>query len=189
MKKRGCIALISLAVLVLIVVVIASQPSDSEPQVRTATPELAQAAPTQASPAPTKPQATETPKPRLGDVVEQYGYSLAAVAVEDPAKPGMFASVEDGEKVVAIEIIVGNISGEKIGVNPLNASLVDDEGYVYEVELGGRDGDQIDVADVNPGEKVRGWVAFVIPENATPTSIKYSVDVFSTKVLQTGVLE
>ena len=184
--RRGCIIFVSLAVLVLIVVVIASQPSDGEPQIRTATSPPVQAQVSQKEDTPT-PVLTAKSQSRLGDVVEQYGYSLAAVKVEDPAKPGRLTELESGEKVVAVEIVVGNVSGEPLSVNPLYAELVDEEGFVYEVELAGRDGGQIGVTDLNPGEKARGWVAFIIPEEATPASVKYSLGLFSDDFLQVGV--
>jgi hypothetical protein len=70
----------------------------------------------------------------------------------------------------------------------LYAILVDSNGFVYQPELAGRDG-QLDTVDLNAGEKAKGWVAFEVPENATPASIKYSVEMFSNKLLQVGVIE
>lgn len=139
--------------------------------------------------------ATSTPVPQvqlshLGDVIEQYGYSLSAVTVEDPTTPSGYYSrqygLEEGKKLIAVEIIVGNISGEMLSINPLNATLVDSEGFIYEPELAGRDG-QLGLFDLNAGEKAKGWVAFKIPEGATPASIKYEVEGFSGKFLQVGL--
>jgi hypothetical protein len=132
---------------------------------------------------------TNTPEPQplyLGDIVEQYGYLLSAVTVEDPTTPGMFYEPESGKKLVAVEIVVGNVSGETLSVNPLNATLLDSEGFTYEPELAGREG-QIVTIDLNPGEKARGWIAFEVPEEATIASIKYAVETFGSKVLQTSL--
>jgi hypothetical protein len=128
------------------------------------------------------------PHSRRGDVVEQYGYSLSAIATEDPTTPGMFYEAQAGCKLVAVEIVVGNVSGETLGVNPLKAALVDSGGFVYHPELAGRDG-QIATVDLNAGEKARGWVAFSIPQDATPASIKYTVQMFSNRFLQTGLTD
>ena len=99
----------------------------------------------------------------------------------------MLYTPKEGYKLVAVEIILGNVSGsEPLGVNPMNAYLIDNKGFVYTVELGGRD-DQIDTIDLATGEKVKGWVAFTIPEGAIPTSVKYSVEYFSDNFLQTGL--
>jgi hypothetical protein len=133
------------------------------------------------------PSTPGNPLPKLGDVVENFGYSLSAVTVEDPATPGMFYKPKQGYKLVAVEIIVGNVSGsEALNVNPLYAYLVDSNGFVYSAELGGRDG-QIDTGELGTGEKAKGWVSFTIPENATPASIKYSTKPFVGNDLQTGV--
>jgi len=122
---------------------------------------------------------TESPPAEtyLGDTIEADGYALSAVSVADPAKPGMFYQAEAGKKLVAVEIIVSNISGDSLSVNPLNAVLLDTEGFTYQVELAGVD-DQLATTNINPGEKVRGWVAFKIPEAAVPAKIKYTVGFF-----------
>ena len=128
------------------------------------------------------------PQAKLGDSYENFGYSLTAFSVEDPATPGMFYDPKVGYKLVAVDIAIGNESGEYLSVNPLDARLVDSNGYVYTPELGGRD-DQIATIDIGPGEKTRGWVAFTIQENASPYIIKYQVDMFTFNYLQTGVTE
>lgn len=124
----------------------------------------------------------------LGDLIESEGYSLVAETVEDPASPGMLYTPTEGAKLVAIQIVVGNVSGEVVTVNSLNATLVDTDGYLYTAELGGRD-EQIDLIDLNPGERARGWVSFEIPEDATPESIIYLVTGFPIVELQTGLSE
>jgi hypothetical protein len=127
---------------------------------------------------------TEEPKPRpaetyLGDVVEAHGMLLAALTVEDPTTPGMLYEATEGKKLVAVEIIVGNLSDEPLSVNPLNATLLDSEGFVYEPELGGREGGlQLTALALSYGEKVRGWIAFELPDGAIAASIKLAVSIF-----------
>lgn len=169
------------------------------PVVKTATPVAAQpaatSAPTEQAPAATPepttpPEPTETPEPtatleptaapaELGDVAEKDGYFLCALTVEDPTTPGLFYEAEAGKRLVAVEVVVGNVSGEMITTNPLNATLIDADGFKYVPELAGRDG-QLAMVSLNPGEKVRGWIAFEVPEQAALASIKYDS-------LQTGV--
>ena len=90
--------------------------------------------------------------------------------------------------MVAVEIVVGNVSGRTLSVNPLYAILVESNGFVYQPELAGQDG-QLATVDLNAGEKAKGWVAFQVPEEATPASIKYLVEMFSNKFLQVGLAE
>jgi hypothetical protein len=136
---------------------------------------------------PEPPSTSGNSLPKLGDVVENFGYSLTAVSVEDPATPGMFYTAKKGYKLVAVEIVLGNVSGsEALSVNPLYTYLIDSNGFVYEAELGGKD-DQIATSDLATGEKSKGWVAFTIPENATPVSVKYATKIFSGNYLYTGL--
>jgi hypothetical protein len=167
----------------------------SAPTVKTATPAAAQPAannPTSPSESPTPAGPTQvapTPQPAayLGDKIELGGYSLTAISVEDPAKkPGMFYQAETGKKLVAIEIVVANVSGDTLSANPLGASLIDSDGFSYALELAGVD-NQLATTDLNQGEKVQGWVAFKIPENAKPASLKYETSILGGITLQTSL--
>jgi len=191
-NTRRYIPVFALVVLILVSLACGETTPTSEPRVSTATPEAAetQVPPEQATNTPEPTTApTDTPEPQplyLGDIVEQYGYLLSAITVEDPTTPGMFYESESGKKLVAVEIIVGNVSGEALSVNPLNATLLDSEGFTYQPELAGREG-QIVTVDLGPGEKARGWIAFEVSEGATIASIKYTVETFGSKVLQASL--
>jgi hypothetical protein len=110
----------------------------------------------------------------LGDLIEQDGYSFIVLSLEDPAQPGMLYTPEENTRLVAVEIIVGNVAGERVTVNPLNTTLLDAEGFTYQAELAGRDG-QIATIDLEPGERVRGWVAFQVPDSSEPAALKYQM--------------
>lgn len=91
-----------------------------------------------------------------------------------------------GYKTVAVEVVLSNISGEKpLNVFYSHANLVDSEGFVYEASYGNRS-DRLDMVDLGVGEKVKGWIEFIIPENAVPAYLKYTVD--SDIVLMTGLI-
>ncbi len=184
--------IIALVVLILTSLACAESTPTDEPTISTATPEQQEIVETeltegetieepaeQPADIPTElPPDTPEPEPQfLGDVTEEFGYLLSAVNVEDPATPGMFYTPESGKKLVAVEIIVGVSSGDPLSVNPLNTVLLDSEGFSYQPELGGVD-NQLATVDISPGEKVKGWVSFSIPEEAMPSSIKYSIDFF-----------
>jgi hypothetical protein len=192
-NTRRYIPVLALAVLILVSLACGETTPTSEPRVSTATPEAVetQAPSEQATNTPEPTTApTNTPEPQplyLGDIVERYGYLLSAITVEDPTTPGMFYEPESGKKLIAVEIIVGNVSGEALSVNPLYATLVDSGGFIYQPELAGREG-QIVTVDLSPGEKARGWIAFEVPEEATVASIKYAVETFGSKVLQASLI-
>lgn len=121
----------------------------------------------------------------LGQEAVDFGVGLTATTLEDPATPGMFYEPQPGTRLVAVEIIVSNAGAETVSVNPLYTSLVDADGFLYEAELAARDG-QIDALDLAPGERVRGWVAFTIPESAQPAGIRYATPL-SDNILQVSV--
>lgn len=128
------------------------------------------------------------PQGGLGQLIEQEGYSLQAEQIEDPATPVSFYDPVEGTRLVAVLITVGNVSGEEESTNPLDATLVDTNGYVYQAETGARDG-QLELIDLAPGQQVQGWVAFTIPADAQLESIKYQISGFPLIELQTALSE
>ncbi len=161
-----------------------TQPPRKEP---TTVPEAA-ATPTNTA-VPT-PAPTATPEPQaqyLGDVLEDKGYLLCALAVENPAtRPGVFYEAEAGNKLVAVDFIVGNVSGETMSSNVLYAVLVDSDGFAYGAESGAVE-DSIELLDVGPGEKVSGWAGFIVPEGSLPASLKYEVSARAAQTLQVAL--
>lgn len=151
----------------------------SQATVKTATPTGEAVAVEEGADGPTEqPEATAAPTAApvvtyLGDAVAGNGYALAAIEVEDPAPAGAFYQPEAGKRLVAVRVVVGNASGDQHTVNPLYAVLLDQDGYTYETELAGRNG-QIATADIERGEKIEGWVAFSVEEGAVPAALKYS---------------
>jgi hypothetical protein len=107
-------------------------------------------------------------------VYEQDGYSLSASQVQDLAQPGLFYDARDGWRLVATEITVGNTDGERITVNALNAVLRDANGFLYTPELGAVNG-QIELMDISKGEKVKGFVGFMVPDDAQLEAVKFQV--------------
>lgn len=185
--------LLAFALLGLVTLACGSYSRVSEQTISTATPvgsttALDAAGPTQASQAapstPTVIIPTPPPATYLGDLVELDGYSLSAVTVEDPAtRPGIFYEPQPGKKLVAVEFIVGNVAGDQFSSNVLRATLVDNDGFLYGAETGQVE-DQMELLDVNPGERVRGWTAFFIPEGSQPAVLKYE---FRGIVLEVGL--
>ena len=131
---------------------------------------------------------TSLPASKVGETVEDFGMSLSATMLEDPTAPGILYTPKAGSRLMAVEVVLGNVNAEKHSANPLNFYLVDSQGYVYVPELGGRD-DQMAVVDLNPGEKVKGWVSFTLPDGAIPAYIKYQTDFLNGNYLLTGVTQ
>lgn len=132
-----------------------------------------------------EPQPTEAPPANagLGETAVLDGYGLTAVEVVDPATPGIFTDVPDGQRLVSVIIILENIDNdEPIQANPLFGQLVDDDGFVYNAELAGTDND-LEAFDLQKGQKAQGGVSFLIPENATPAQFQYVEGLFGGAVM------
>ena len=63
-------------------------------------------------------------------------------------------------------------------INPLRFNIVDTDGFVYEkASVTHPDGrDFIMIEDINPGEKGRGWIMFILPLNSVPDYIKFNLN-------------
>jgi len=114
--------------------------------------------------------ATTSEQLYLGDSTSAYGYTLTPLRIDDPAEPGVLFEPVDGKRLIAVEIIVANISGEVLKANPLNVQLIVMGGNVFDLELLGVDNRMASVS-LYPGERVQGWVAYLIPEGAVPAKL------------------
>ncbi len=109
----------------------------------------------------------------LGETVEQGGYSLTVVGVEDPATPGPRHNPSPGTRLMVVEIIVRNENGARaMTVDPLNATLLDTDGFKYVADLRAID-DVIERKELDVGDQVRGKVAFNVKEDATPARFMF----------------
>jgi hypothetical protein len=120
----------------------------------------------------------------LGDRVHYKGHLLIAVSKEDPAKAKLSHNARAGTKLVAVELVLGCVEAERASIDPLDATLVVRGGYVFPAVTGAMaDHEDLARAEIGTGEKVRGWVAFQIPEDIGLWYIKYEFDVENEIVL------
>ena len=131
------------------------------------------------SPQTTSAAANATPEnpsgagPYLGDTVEESGYLLTALAVADPATPTNRYKAKAGQRLVAVDVIVGNLSGGDTEANALNGTLLDTSGNIYQPRLGAV-ADELNALPILPGEQTVGWLAFSIPDDAKPAFMEVS---------------
>ena len=139
-----------------------------------------------------RPGPTNTPTPKSTDTPTDY--SLSVGGVEDPATPDLGRyEPRVGTKLLAVEFVIGNISGETISVKARRGTLVDQEGFSYSPELHSRDDGEIDRIDLASGEKIRGWITFEVPDGTVAGYIKYEFsgypDITLTASVDSGDLE
>jgi hypothetical protein len=114
-----------------------------------------------------------------GDYISYEGYFFAVLQVLDPAPGSADANLPPGMRDVALEIVVGNQSGDLF--SPIRASfggLSDGSGHMYGQMLG-RSGSGIPVdltGFLDRGERARGWMDFSVPEGTQPVSLEMSVN-------------
>lgn len=100
---------------------------------------------------------------------------FAVHAVQDPYPGAMQApaTLPPGTRIVAAEVEVINDADQALNFTPVEIRLRDGGGVEY--RGGGAIGVEpmIGPRNLNPGERSRGWVWFVLPEAAQPVEIAY----------------
>jgi hypothetical protein len=116
---------------------------------------------------------------QLGEWAEGSGLAMVARAIEDPAAPDT-ASYEPkpGTRLVAVLFELGSLSGTHHGT-PHAAKLIDQRGVKYEAVYGAMaDHSEIESVAVSMGERVKGWIAYEVPDGAVPTFLEYKPSVW-----------
>lgn len=167
--------------LVFLVLLIAALACGSE--VSTSSPDTSDAGESQQGesttvPTATIPGSTEVP-PEPTDASEP-DIIITPLTIVDPAEPSEFVTLEENNRLVGVEVVVANSSQEPIGVNPLDFSLQDTDGFLYDVELAASSQyRQIATLNLLAGERVRGWVFFQVEVGAVPAALEFRESLFS----------
>jgi len=115
-------------------------------------------------------------------------YRISVAGVEDPAIPDdTFYESVSGTRLVGIEVILENLAGDEMSTNVLYAKLIDKNGFSYGAELGALESGQMELFDLAPGEKARGWIGFSIPEGAELALIKFDPTGWSGEYIQADI--
>ncbi len=122
----------------------------------------------------------------LGDVIDKGGYLFSAIAVEDPAPLPPDVTLEAGKKLVAVEVVAGNRSGPRVNINILALSLQDEAGNSYPPSLAMHN-DELGAMYLDPGEKLRGWAAYVVPQAAAPAGLTLSLELSAPPYFRIGI--
>lgn len=116
---------------------------------------------------------------RLGEWTEGSGLAMVARAIEDPAVPDTTGyEPKPGTRLVAVHFELGSLSGIHHGT-PHAAKLIDSRGVKYEVVYGAMaEHSEIEALAVEMGERVSGWLAYELPEDAVPMFLEYKPSVW-----------
>ena len=122
-----------------------------------------------------------TPSPIIPfATIEGEDFSYTVHEIRDPAEPR--SGIEAGHRLVAIDVSLVALVDDAY-YNLHRFSLQDEDGYVWndvtwpDIEPRLRDG------DLSSGQKVRGWIAFEVPQLAMLTGVFYEELGTSTRVM------
>ncbi|RJR28926.1 DUF4352 domain-containing protein [Candidatus Microgenomates bacterium] len=132
----------------------------------------------------TTDEARETSAPKteifaLGDTVNLDGKAVTVNEVKSYASKNQFLAPKQGNKFVAVDVTLKNNGDEAYSYNVLEFSLQDNKDYSYtnaatDIEP------YITVGAIQPGQSVRGFIAFEIPKENEPVKIVYTPDFWGT---------
>jgi hypothetical protein len=127
----------------------------------------------------------------LGQWVEGSGLAMVAYTIEDPAVPDpQNYQTRKGARLVAVEFEVGCLADSHI-FQAQEAQLIDDLGRKHEAIYGAMaDHRAIGSGAISMGERVRGWLAYELPDGVMPQALEYSPTVWGRDIkLEVSLVE
>ena len=112
---------------------------------------------------------------RLGEWAEGSGLAMVARAIEDPAVPDTTSyEPKPGTRLVAVHFELGSLSTTHHG-SPRETKLIDSRGVRHETAVYGAMAEHPEIGSVavEMGQRVSGWMAFELPEDAVPEFLEY----------------
>jgi hypothetical protein len=120
----------------------------------------------------------ETAKPttqtyKIGDVVDLDGKTIVVNGVAPYTSNNQFLTPKAGNKFVSVDVTLANSSKDAFNYNVLNFRLQDDKDYTYSNAVSDQE-PYLTTGAVQPGEKVRGFITYEIPNLNTPAKFIFT---------------
>lgn len=113
-------------------------------------------------------------KADYGERVDIYGgWFLTVYAPEEYMPTSYYDRADKGNKLIAIDVMYENESRDDGGFDSDNFELKDTENYRYSQEYSGKS-PELDSGTLHVGEKVRGYITYEVPQEASPSGVLYS---------------
>lgn len=108
-------------------------------------------------------------------IVEAPAWTFAVHEVQDPYAGTMQVPAElpVGTRAVAVEIEVSNDADQALNFTPIDVRLRDDAGQEYRGGAAIGTEPMISPRNLNPGERSRGWVWILVPEDRVLVEVVY----------------
>lgn len=122
-----------------------------------------------------KPKAPETFL--VGEPIKMGGLIFTVNSVRD-SKGGEFLGPEEGYIYKIVDVTLDNVGEESASISSLLMfSLNDTEGYKYDVTIATDTKGSVD-GELQPGRKLRGELAFEVPEDVVGLELLFEPNVF-----------
>jgi hypothetical protein len=125
---------------------------------------------------PPEPKADPNKVHAVGDVGESETYKLTLLKVEE-CKPWIYDKAKlkkEGKVIVGAEILLEATSDKPVIASSYNAKLTDGEGLTYNSYMYHKAcGEHFSSANLNQGEKKKGWITFGVPEAAKDLKLTF----------------
>jgi hypothetical protein len=120
-------------------------------------------------------QSDATPTSDAGARVIAPHWVFELHEVQDPYAGAMQVPAEApaGSRIIAIEVEVTNDSEQPLAFTPIDVRMRDAAGIEYRGGAAIGAEPMINPRNLNPGERSRGWVWYVVPESADPAEVVY----------------
>lgn len=109
---------------------------------------------------------------KVGERQEAGGVALTALKVEKVKEIGTFQKAKEGKVYLLVEVLLETTGQEESPYNPLYFKVKDADGFEYNVTISTAD-NTLKSGKLAAGEKVRGVVAFEVPESAAGMVLSY----------------
>jgi hypothetical protein len=133
-------------------------------------------------------QGDATPANAVATRVAAPAWVFELHAVRDPYAGAMQvpAAVPAGSRAVAIDVEIGNDADQALDFTPLDVRLRDAAGVEYRGGAAIGTEPTINPRNLNPGERSRGWVWYLLPETAELVEVVYVAPPPQLRVSLTG---
>lgn len=135
-----------------------------------------------ATPVPPPPTATRvvpptpTPiprRPKVGEVATNGQVTIVVYQLVDPLPPGQFNSPNPGNRFVAVDVVVTNISPRTASYNALYFKVRTADNREAMITVFTAQEPQLISGDLDPQEVARGWLTFEIPAGVPLATLIY----------------
>lgn len=117
---------------------------------------------------------SQKPDGKTGEIVTRDRFSIVVTGVEEAGEYGRYTP-EEGNRFIAVEVVIESRTNQRFDINPLYARLQDADGKAYFLFLGGKEPSFQPLHKAVKGSRQQGWMTFEVPQDAEGFVLIYEV--------------